>query len=55
MISRTIQESIKQNLFKQKVILLIGARQIGKTTLLRELIKDCPEKSLWLNADEPEN
>lgn len=52
MISRTIQESIKQNLFKQKVILLIGARQIGKTTLLRELIKDCPEKSLWLNADE---
>jgi uncharacterized protein len=52
MVSRIIQQHIEQNLFKQKVILLIGARQIGKTTLLREVVKTRTEKSLWLNADE---
>jgi uncharacterized protein len=52
MISRIIQQNIEQNLFKQKVILLIGPRQIGKTTLLREVVKNSTAKSLWLNADE---
>jgi uncharacterized protein len=52
MVSRIIQQQIEQNLFKQKVILLIGPRQIGKTTLLREVVKNSTEKSLWLNADE---
>lgn len=52
MISRIIQQEIEKNLFKKKVILLIGARQIGKTTLLRQVLLNCKEKSLWLNADE---
>jgi uncharacterized protein len=52
MISRIIQQNIEQNLFKQKVILLIGPRQIGKTTLLKEVVKTSTAKSLWLNADE---
>ena len=52
MVSRIIQQHIEENLFKQKVILLIGARQIGKTTLLREVVKNSTAKSLWLNADE---
>jgi predicted AAA+ superfamily ATPase len=52
MISRIIQQEIEQNLFKNKVLLLIGARQIGKTTLLKQVLQDCTEKSLWLNADE---
>lgn len=52
MIPRIIQQEIEQNLFKNKVILLIGARQIGKTTLLKQVLLNCKEKSLWLNADE---
>lgn len=52
MISRIIQHEIEKNLFKKKVILLIGARQIGKTTLLKQVLLNCKEKSLWLNADE---
>jgi uncharacterized protein len=52
MIPRIIQQNIEQNLFKQKVILLIGPRQIGKTTLLKEVVKTSTAKSLWLNADE---
>ncbi|MES0492141.1 MAG: ATP-binding protein [Leptospirales bacterium] len=35
-----------------KVIVLYGARQVGKTTLIRELVKNT--KHLWLNADEPD-
>lgn len=52
MVARTIQREIEQNLFKQKIILLIGPRQVGKTTLLKEVLKNSTEKSLWLNADE---
>jgi uncharacterized protein len=52
MVPRILQQEIEKNLFQKKVILLIGARQIGKTTLLREIINKRSEKSLWLNADE---
>ena len=52
MISRIIQQEIEKNLFKKKVLLLIGARQIGKTTLLKQVLLNCKEQNLWLNADE---
>lgn len=52
MIPRIIEQEIEKNLFKNKVLLLIGARQIGKTTLLKQVLQNCTEKSLWLNADE---
>ena len=52
MILRIIQQEIEKNLFKNKVLLLIGARQIGKTTLLKQVLLNCKEKNLWLNADE---
>lgn len=52
MVTRIIQEEIGRNLFKEKVILLIGARQVGKTTLLKEVIRHNNKKSIWLNADE---
>jgi predicted AAA+ superfamily ATPase len=52
MVSRLIQQHIEQNLFKQKVTLLIGPRQTGKTTLLKQVVKNSTAKSLWLNADE---
>ena len=53
MIRRDIQQRIEQKLFKGKVILLLGPRQVGKTTLLKEIIKDRGD-ALWLNADEPD-
>lgn len=52
MIFRTLQKEIEKNLFQKKVILLVGARQIGKTTLLKTILKKSSKKSLWLNADE---
>ncbi len=38
-------------LSRHKAILIIGARQVGKTTMLSNMITDM-ENVLWLNADE---
>ena len=54
MISRMLQEVIRQKMFKGKAILIIGPRQSGKTTLLRLLESDVREKVLYLNCDEPD-
>ena len=51
MITRFIQKIIEEKMFKGKVITLLGARQTGKTTLLR-LISKNHSKMIWLNADE---
>jgi predicted AAA+ superfamily ATPase len=52
MIQRIIQNQIQEKLFQGKVITLIGARQTGKTSLLKKLIQEQTEPSVWLNADE---
>lgn len=52
MVNRTIKNRILSACFQRKVILLIGARQVGKTTLLRELIKETEVPTVWLNAEE---
>jgi predicted AAA+ superfamily ATPase len=53
MIGRIIKQNIITKLFKGKVIILLGPRQVGKTTLLKEIIKERND-ALWLNADEPD-
>jgi predicted AAA+ superfamily ATPase len=50
-IERELLETLQKSLLKQKVILLFGARQTGKTTLLKSLI-GTEESVLWLNGDE---
>ncbi|PJB17751.1 ATPase, partial [Candidatus Falkowbacteria bacterium CG_4_9_14_3_um_filter_38_19] len=39
MLNRLIKEQIKGKLFKGKVVILYGARQVGKTTLVKEILK----------------
>jgi predicted AAA+ superfamily ATPase len=53
MIHRNITSKIEEKLFSGKVIILLGPRQVGKTTLLKEIVKNRTD-SLWLNADEPD-
>lgn len=51
MIKRKLEEVLKNKLFSGKALILLGARQVGKTTLLNDLVDglaDC----LWLNGDE---
>lgn len=51
-IERSLFSRIRANLFKGKAVIVLGPRQTGKTTLLRQLtIHDSPP--LWLNCDDP--
>lgn len=52
MYQRDLLENIRNACFKGKIILLIGARQVGKTSLLKELMKQIEASSIWFNANE---
>ncbi len=52
MIQRTLQNVLTHYIGKGKAILLIGARQVGKSTLFRMMTQSMPEDDiLWLNCD----
>lgn len=55
MIDRDVYLTIKDRLFRGKSIILTGARQVGKSTLLKKMATDYKEKNvLFLNCDEPD-
>ena len=54
MITRTLQQRIEGNLFKGKAVIVIGARQVGKSTLFRQITEKLEGPVLMLNCDEPE-
>lgn len=51
-IQRTIYNKIFQNLFKNKAIIIYGARQVGKTTLINKIKDNSKYKTIYLNCDE---
>jgi len=53
MIKRYLSENLKKDLNKNKALILLGARQVGKTTLLQDLSKSW-DGVLWLTGDELE-
>jgi uncharacterized protein len=55
MIARSLEVKLTDRLFSGKTILLLGPRQVGKTTLVRKIFENHPGKSMWLNADNPED
>jgi uncharacterized protein len=50
--ARIIENQIKNDLFKQKAIIIYGPRQVGKTTLVKQIMQSINEKSIYLNCDE---
>lgn len=55
MIQRQVLQRLSQTIQNGKVTLLVGARQVGKTTLLKELINQSAINDvLWLNGDLPQ-
>lgn len=50
-ILRTLAKQIEADCFKGKAIILLGARQVGKSTLLKYLFADETKKVLWLDAE----
>ena len=51
MFTRTLENIVKRKTDSGKAIVVVGARQVGKTTLLKEILKD--KKFLFLDADDP--
>jgi len=51
MFDRTIGKRIIEKINGGKAIVVVGARQVGKTTLLTEILKD--KEFLFLDADDP--
>ncbi|MDR1281603.1 MAG: ATP-binding protein [Opitutaceae bacterium] len=54
MVTRTLATALRSRFFKRKVLLVLGARQVGKTTLIKNLADASNRKTLFLNCDEPE-
>ena len=51
MIHRILEENIRPLLDGNKAIIIMGARQVGKSTLLKQLLGENKDV-LWLNGDD---
>ncbi len=51
MYQRIIENNIRDKIGKGKAIIIVGARQVGKTTLIKDLLKETT--FLFLDADDP--
>lgn len=52
-IKRELLPLVEKQLEKGKIILIMGARQVGKSTLLKDIFSD-KDKILWMNGDDPD-
>jgi len=52
MISRAITNSIEKHLEDNKAIILLGPRQVGKSTLLNQLSSKFAQPVMWWNGDD---
>ena len=51
-IERAIEPIIKRYLKPNKAVILLGARRVGKTELIKKFISECTEPYLFLNGDD---
>ena len=51
-IQRLLLSQLKNALFPGKVLVLYGPRQVGKTTLVKDLLASISLRSKFINADE---
>lgn len=54
MITRTLQDVIENTFFKGKAVIIIGARQVGKSTLMRQVVDVMDKTASYLDCDDPE-
>lgn len=54
MIKRSIENLIKGQLHGGRAIIVMGARQVGKTTLLKQVFSTDSNDVLWMSGDEPD-
>ena len=53
-LKRDIYGTVKSKLFKGRAVIIYGARQVGKTTLIKSIQKKFEKDSTYLNCDEPD-
>ena len=54
MILRELSNLVKEKIGRGKAIIILGARQTGKTTLVKSFLPDIPNEGLFLDADNIE-
>jgi hypothetical protein len=50
-IERSVLKQIKNTLFKEKVVIIYGARRTGKTTLVREILSEYGDDAKYVNCE----
>lgn len=53
-IERILLPTVREHLEGGKAVILIGPRQVGKTTLLEKITTEYPGKIRWMDCDEPD-
>ena len=51
-ITRLLQKRIEDKMLPNKVVLIFGARRVGKTVLMRQLVKNFSGKTMILNGED---
>ena len=51
-IKRILQDKIEERLVPGKAVLIYGARRVGKTVLLKEIVKKTDGKTIILNGED---
>ncbi len=54
MIARDLLPVLEDRLFEGRILVVYGARQVGKTTLMQELLGRFDGPKVYLNCDEPD-
>ncbi|MBK6330426.1 MAG: ATP-binding protein [Bacteroidetes bacterium] len=52
---RHLAATLNKWMFRKKILIITGARQVGKTTLLQDLLEKSNKPTLYINAEEPAN
>lgn len=55
MIQRVLKDRLLSRMKDNKVLILLGPRQAGKTTILQMLAAELPQEIRWWNGDEPDH
>lgn len=52
MIQRELEKQLLNKFFQGKVIVLLGARQTGKTTLVKKIVRESGLDTVWFSGDD---
>ncbi len=53
-IDRALQKKIAMRLTPNKVVLIFGARRVGKTVMLKKIVDDYAGRTMMLNSEDYE-